>query len=496
MTSPQEIKGSPSFRQARYDEPVIFELPESPDIVKRPFRDAEAPDIPEPLRRATPPRLPELSEAQVVQHYVRLSQMNYGVDTGVYPLGSCTMKYNYKALEDAAADPNAANVHPWQDESTVQGALRIFYELQGMLATIAGMDEVTLQPAAGAHGEFTGVSIISAFHEEKGERDTRTEILLPGSAHGTNPASAAAAGYKVVEVPSTDGRVDVEGLKAAVSERTAGFMLTNPNTLGLFEKDVLEIAGILHDAGALLYYDGANLNAIMGKTTPGKMDFDIVHFNLHKTFGTPHGGGGPGSGPIGVVECLTDYLPVPIAARDGDRYYWDWDRPKSIGKVKAHYGNFGVILRAYLYILMMGGDGLERATERAVLNSNYLASRLKDQLELPYSGRRMHEFVLSGGSLKEKGLSTLNLAKRLLDYGYHAPTVYFPLIVEEALMVEPTEKETKETLDGFADAVASILSEDPELVKGAPYNTAVGKVDEVKAAKDLILTYWDCQECE
>jgi len=361
------------------------------------------------------------------------------------------------------------------------------YELQEMLKKIGGVDAVSLQSAAGAHGEFTGLLIARAYHEDRDEE--RDEVILPDTAHGTNPASASMMGYKVVEIPSKDGCVDLEALESAASDKTAAFMLTNPNTLGIFENDVLEIARIVHDVGAILYYDGANLNAIMGKTTPGKMDFDIVHFNLHKTFSTPHEGGGPGSGPIGVVSRLRDFLPVPVTAYDGEMYFHDYDIPKSVGKVRSFYGNFAVLLRAYVYIKMQGSDGLERVANRSVLNSNYLKERLKGHLDMPYKDLRKHEFVLSGAKLKEKGLSTRDLAKRMMDYGFHPPTVYFPQIVDEALMIEPTETENKETLDAFADAINSILQEDKEKVAGAPYNAAVGRVDEVAAARKPILSY-------
>ena len=431
--------------------------------------------------------LPDLPEREVVKHFINLSQMNFGVDNGFYPLGSCTMKYNPKICDFIASWESVTAIHPLQHPSTAQGALTLMHELEKMLCEIGGVDAVTLQPAAGAHGEYTGMQIVRAYHESRGEK--RKEVILPDTAHGTNPASAAMVGYDVLDLPSKEGCVDIDALKAAISDDTAAFMLTNPNTLGLFEKDVVEIARVVHEAGALLYYDGANLNAIMGKTSPGAMDFDIVHFNLHKTFATPHGGGGPGSGPVGVKAFLEEYLPVPrIVERDG-AYDLDSDRPKSIGKVKAFYGNFGVLVRAYAYIRMMGGDGLERASEDAVLNSNYLKHRLKDMFDLPYGDLRKHEFVLSGRKLKQKGLRTMDFAKRLLDYGFHAPTVYFPLIVDEALMIEPTETETKDTLDAFAEACERILSEDPEILKGAPYNTARRRIDEVKAAKNMILSW-------
>ncbi|MGQ9583280.1 MAG: aminomethyl-transferring glycine dehydrogenase subunit GcvPB [Thermoplasmatota archaeon] len=435
--------------------------------------------------------IPQLSEVEVVRHFIHLSQMNYGVDTGLYPLGSCTMKYNPKICEELARWPEVAELHPYQDESTIQGALRLMHELGQYLCAISGMDAVTLQPAAGAAGEYTGMMMVRAYHDDRGELERRTQVILPDTAHGTNPASASMAGFEVVEVPSRDGCVDVDALRTAVSDRTAAFMLTNPNTLGIFEDRVLEIARVVHDAGALLYYDGANLNAIMGWARPGDMNYDIVHFNLHKTFAAPHGGGGPGAGPVGVKRALEPYLPVPTVEFDGETYYFDYDRPKSIGKVKSLYGNFGVLVRAYAYIRLMGASGLRRASEMAVLNSNYLRARLEKRYPLPHRRLRKHEFVISGSVLKKKGLRTLDLSKRLLDYGFHAPTIYFPLIVDEAMMIEPTESEGREALDAFARAMLEILDEDPELVRAAPHNCAVRRVDDVQAAKTPVLTWRD-----
>ena len=472
------------YHQAVHDVPLLFEgctRSQEDDI-----SEAASALLPEELLRDCL-SLPELPEREVVKHFINLSQMNFGVDNGMYPLGSCTMKYNPKICDEIVAWDTVSNVHPLQDVTTIQGALQLMAELEDMLCEIGGVDAVTLQPAAGAHGEFTGVHIVRAYHESRGEK--RTEVILPETAHGTNPASAAMVGYDVLDLPSKEGCVDIEALKAAVSDDTAAFMLTNPNTLGLFEKDVEEIAGILHEAGALLYYDGANLNAIMGKTSPGKMDFDIVHFNLHKTFATPHGGGGPGSGPVGVKKHLEEFLPVPRISRDEEGYGLDYDRPRSIGRVKSFFGNFGVLVRAHAYITMKGGKGLERVSEEAVLNSNYLKSQLKDLFDMPYGDLRKHEFVLSGSVLKKKGVRTMDFAKRLLDYGFHAPTVYFPLIVDEALMIEPTETETKETLDAFADACRKIMSEDPELLRSAPHSAARSRIDEVKAARDMILSW-------
>src|SRR2546427_10535970 len=436
--------------------------------------------------------IPNLSEHDVVRHFTRLSQMNFGIDTGFYPLGSCTMKFNPKFTEELAALPTVTRIHPDQDESTVQGALRVLYELQDILARIGGMDAVTLQPAAGAQGEFTGLLIAQAYHRERGE--TRDEVLLPDTAHGTNFASAGMLGFKVIEVPSANGQVDLAALKNAAGPRTLALMLTNPNTLGIFETRVHEIAEIVHAAGGLLYYDGANFNAILGKTNPGAMGFDIHHFNLHKTFTTPHGGGGPGVGPVGVRKFLEPFLPVPQVAFDGRQYTLDYDRPKSIGKVRAWYGNFALLVRAYAYILSQGSDGLAWVTERAVLNANYLMKRLSPLLDVPYPGLRKHEFVASGAKLKERGLRTMDLAKRLMDFGMHPPTVYFPHLIDEAIMPEPTETESKETLDAFAETVAEILKEDPELVRTAPHNTTAKRVDEVLAAREPILSWRMGQE--
>jgi len=473
------------YHQAVHEVPTLFESCERPTSGEK-FDPTLGGMLPKDVVRSELD-LPDLPERDVIKHFINLSQMNFGVDNGMYPLGSCTMKYNPKICDDIASWPSVADIHPLQDISTIQGALRLMHELEKMLCEVGGVDAVTLQPAAGAAGEFTGVHIVRAFHEANGE--TRKEIVLPDTAHGTNPASAAMVGYDVLDLPSKDGCVDVEALKAAISKDTAAFMLTNPNTLGLFEKNVREIAGIIHDAGALLYYDGANLNAIMGKTSPGKMDFDIVHFNLHKTFATPHGGGGPGAGPVGVKKRLEEFLPVPRIIEKNGIYSLDSDRPRSIGKVRAFFGNYAVLVRAYAYIRMLGGKGLVSASENAVLNSNYLKERLKGDFELPYAELRKHEFVLSGAPLKKKGLRTVDFAKRLLDYGFHAPTVYFPLIVDEAIMIEPTESESKETLDRFVEACEAILKEDPKLLHDAPVNTARRRLDEAKAARDMIFSW-------
>jgi glycine dehydrogenase subunit 2 len=435
--------------------------------------------------------LPEVSEIDVVRHYTSLSTMNYGVDTGFYPLGSCTMKYNPKINEEVASTPKLANIHPYQSEDTVQGSLEVMYDLAEMLSEISGMDKVTLQPAAGAHGEITGIMLIKAYHNSRGDKK-RTKIITPDSAHGTNPATINMAGYEAVEIISTPtGEVDIEALKEALDDEVAGFMLTNPNTLGLFERNIKEIAELVHEAGGLLYYDGANMNAIMGKTRPGDMGFDVMHFNLHKTFSTPHGGGGPGSGPVGVKKKLEKFLPVPVISKENEKFYFDYDIPESIGKVKGFYGNYGVILKAYSYVLTMGGKGLREASEMAVINANYMMNKLKKYYKLPVDRICKHEFVLDG-LIDNDRVTTLDIAKRLIDYGYHPPTIYFPLIVHEALMSEPTETESRETLDEFIEALIAIskeAKENPEVLKSAPSNTYIKRIDEVKAARELILKW-------
>jgi len=488
------------FKQSKWDEPLIFELgsegrrgfipPKIENEIINEVGDVLS-LIPESVKRKELPQLPQLSEVEVMRHFIKLSQMNYCVDLGPYPLGSCTMKYNLRISERLVKHEGLAWVHPYQDEETVQGLLEIMYKLGKWLAKITGMYEFCLQPSAGAHGELLGALIIRAYHKLNGELGKRKEMIVPDSAHGTNPASAAMAGFKVVVVPSgEDGCIDVEALKSAVSEKTAGLMLTNPNTLGLFERRIIEVADIIHEVGGLLYYDGANLNAIMGRVRPGDMGFDIVHLNLHKTFGTPHGGGGPGSGPVGVVEELEKFLPVPRIAYDSKRYYLDYNKPYSIGKIKSFYGNVAVLVKAYVYILSMGAEGLKEASEIAVLNSNYLMRKLEKikGFTLPYAPEvpRKHEFVLSAKEMyKETGVRTLNVAKRLLDHGLHAPTIYFPLIVEEALMIEPTESQTKEDLDLYAEVMRRISEEaykEPKKVLEAPYNTAVRRIDEARAS--------------
>ncbi|MCQ6281348.1 aminomethyl-transferring glycine dehydrogenase subunit GcvPB [Bacillus sp. EB600] len=447
--------------------------------------------LPKHLIRETPAELPEVSELQLVRHYTALSNKNYGIDNGFYPLGSCTMKYNPKINEDVARMDGFSRIHPYQPAETVQGALEVLYELQEELAVITGMDAVTLQPAAGAQGEWTGLMLVKAYHKQKGE--VRTKVLVPDSAHGTNPASASVAGFEAVTIPSNEhGLVDLEELKKHVDQNTAALMLTNPNTLGLFEKEIVEIANAVHEAGGLLYYDGANANAILGKSTPGKMGFDIVHLNLHKTFTGPHGGGGPGAGPVGVKEKLIPFLPVPRVAKENGQYVLDYNQPLSIGRVKGYYGNFGILLRAYTYIRTMGPEGLRQVSEDAVLHANYLRKKLEPYFEAPYSQVCKHEFVLSGSRQKKLGVRTLDMAKRLLDFGYHPPTIYFPLNVEECMMIEPTETESKETLDAFADVMIQIakeVEENPEIVLDAPHTTVIGRLDEVKAARQPILRY-------
>ena len=475
------------YKSAKYDESLLNELSGS---VKEKVKPSEL--IPHSLRRKEDIDVPNLDETQIVRHFHHLSQMNYGVDSGFYPLGSCTMKYNPKICEEIASWHSFACTHPYQDISTVQGNLQIMFELERMLCEITGMDYFSLQPAAGAQGEFLGMLFTRAYHEFNNDKE-RNEVILPDTAHGTNPASVTMAGYKLVEIPSTkDGTVDLGMLEKALSEKTACFMLTNPNTLGIFESDILEISKMVHKAGSLLYYDGANINAIMGETRPGDMGFDIVHLNLHKTFATPHGGGGPGSGPVGVKIKLEKFLPSPRITKKSDFYSFDYDAPDSIGKIKGFYGNFSVLLKAYIYILMMGKDGLKEASEVAVLNSNYMKKKILDskKYDMPYKKLRKHEFVISCEKLRqEKEIRAIDVAKRLLDHGVHPPTIYFPLIVKEALMIEPTETESKEDLDNFVEALLKIADEDPKIVKNAPNNTPVKRVDEVGASKNPVLTW-------
>lgn len=476
------------YKSASYDEPLLNELLPSEKKLDKPID-----LLPRCLQKKQPLNIPTLDETQVARHFLRLSQMNYGIDTGIYPLGSCTMKYNPKICEEIANWEKFSCTHPCQDISTVQGNLQIMFELERMLCGITGMDYFCLQPAAGAHGEFLGMLLTRAYHEHN-DNIQRDEVIIPDTAHGTNPASATMAGYKLIEIPSTkDGTVDLEKLEKTLSEKTACFMLTNPNTLGIFESEILEIQKMVHNVGALLYYDGANINAIMGKARPGDMGFDIVHLNLHKTFATPHGGGGPGSGPVGVNAKLERFLPIPrIASKKDGTYTLEYNAPDSIGKIKEHYGNFSVLLKAYIYLLMMGGDGLKEASEIAVLNSNYMKEKILDSkyYEMPYKQLRKHEFVLSCEKLKqEKDITAKDVAKRLLDYGLHPPTIYFPLIVKEALMIEPTETESRKDLNRYVDALIKIAEEKPEIVKNAPNKTSVKRVDEVQATKTPVLTW-------
>ena len=479
-----------TFRQARWEEPAIWDLAPGPADGEVPA----VPGVPERFRRKRPVRWPELSEPEVVRHYTRLSQMNFGIDTAPYPLGSCTMKYNPKVSEMLARRRAAADLHPYQPEETAQGALEIFWRLERLLAKVTGLPEVSLQAAAGAHGEYSAMLMVRAYYRDRGELGTRTEVLLPDTAHGTNPASAAMAGFATREIPSKDGCVDVAALRAAVSEKTACFMLTNPNTAGLFESDILEITEVVHGAGGMLYYDGANLNAILGVTHPGRMGFDVAHLNLHKTFATPHGGGGPGAGVLAANEILGPYLPVPRIVKSGRKFRLDYDRPKSIGKIKTGYGNFGLDLRAYAFALAHGEEGLRHVARRSVLNSNYAGLRLGQYLPRPFRPLVKHEFVLSGAPLKARGVHTIDLAKRLLDEGVHAPTVYFPSLVEESLMVELPETESRRELERYIAAFERAITDTPENLHAAPRNLAVRRVDEVRAARDPILSWKDQRE--
>ncbi len=464
-------------------------------------------------RRSRPPALPELSEPEIVRYYTRLSRLNHSIDLGIYPLGSCTMKYNPKVNDELAAMRGFTALHPYQAEEDAQGTLELMWDLEQALVTVTGMCRATLQPAAGAHGEFVGILMIRAFHRDHGG-SSRDTVIVPDSAHGTNLATATMAGYRVMELESSErGLIDLETLRSALSEKTAAIMLTNPNTLGLFEEDVLEITRLAHDAGALVYYDGANLNAIMGKARPGDMGMDVVHMNLHKTFSTPHGGGGPGAGPVAVCPRLEPYLPSPLVSlrsaeeggaesrngggargdSDDRRFFLDYDRPASIGRVRGFYGNVGVLVRAYAYILSMGGDGLTQASEDAVTNANYLRTRIGDTYPIPYDRICMHEFVASAARLKkDTGINAGDVAKRILDFGIHAPTVYFPLIVPEALMIEPTETESLESLDGLAQILLDIdreARETPDVVSSAPHTTPVRRPDETRAARHPVLRW-------
>src|SRR6267143_809381 len=443
--------------------------------------------LPRDLIRSEPPTLPSLSEPEVMRHYSRLASMNYSISEQFYPLGSCTMKYNPVANEAAAALPGFTGLHPYQDEDTAQGALELMWRLEQALCAVVGVDRVTLQPAAGAHGEWTALRMIQAYHRSRGE--ARTEVLVPDSAHGTNPASAALSGFQVVEVKSgPDGRISLADLEAKLSSKVAALMLTNPNTLGLFERDILDIAELVHATGAKLYYDGANLNAFMGICRPGDMGFDAVHMNLHKTFTTPHGGGGPGAGPVGVKTELVPFLPAPTVERTNGHLTFDHKRPQSIGRVRSFYGNFGMLVRAYTYILAMGGDGLSQASQDAVLSANYLRKLVEGDLEMPHDGPCMHEFVASARNLAPNGIKALDVAKGLLERDFYAPTIYFPLVVPEAIMVEPTETESKATLDAFAAALRDIVEQartDPAALHAEPHSLPVGRLDEVGTARRI-----------
>jgi glycine dehydrogenase subunit 2 len=477
-----------------HDFPLIFERSRpGRRAYSLPEANVEAPPldelIPEDLRRDEPPGLPEVSERDLVQHYTRLSQRNWAIDVGAYPLGSCTMKYNPKVAEDAAALPGFARLHPMAADELVQGALELLGTLELALCEATGMARLTFQPAAGAQGELTGLLIMRAHHTASG--DARTRVIIPDSAHGTNPASVTLAGYKAEEVRSDErGLVDVDALRKVLDDDVAGLMLTNPNTLGLFERDIQEIAAAVHEVGGLLYYDGANFNSIVGVVRPGDMGFDIVHMNLHKTFATPHGGGGPGSGPLAVSERLERFLPTPVLTFDegAEVWRWDYDRPDAIGRIHSFHGNFGINVRAYAYLRSNGPEGLRRVAERAVLNANYLRALVADAYPTAFDGTCMHEFVATAKPLKKHGVRAMDVAKRLIDLGYHPPTVYFPLIVDEALMVEPTETESKETIDGLAAALNQIATEardDPELLHNAPETTPVRRPDEARAARSL-----------
>ncbi len=474
---------------------LLFELSHSGRRTHRlPPCDVPAPEaedlLPAEALADSPPPLPEVGEIDLVRHFVNLSQRNMSIDTNFYPLGSCTMKYNPKRHERLASLPGLANLHPLQSDASSQGMLGLLWELQNILAEIAGLDAVSLQPAAGAHGELTALLVAHAYFRDH-QQEERTRVLIPDSAHGTNPASAAIAGFDAVSVKSNArGLVDLDDLRAKLDERTAVFMITNPNTLGLFDDQIATITDLLHRHGALVYLDGANMNAILGVTRPGDFGADMMHYNVHKTFTGPHGAGGPGAGPIAVRAHLAPYLPAPVVARRGDEFYLDYDRPRSIGRVRSFFGNVGILVRGYCYIRTLGPDGLRQVSENAVLNANYLLARVKGGYDVPYGDRCMHEFVASAQALRrQRKVSAMDVAKRLLDYGYHAPTVYFPLVVPEAMMIEPTETESKETLDAFADALLYIRDEDTELLHTAPHSRLISRPDEVRAAKEPMLRW-------
>ncbi|MDE6017335.1 MAG: aminomethyl-transferring glycine dehydrogenase subunit GcvPB [Muribaculaceae bacterium] len=480
----------------KYYDKLIFELSRPGrvgyELPKNGFDTDGEKEIPSDLLRKSSLDLPEVSELDVVRHYTNLSNKNFGVDTGFYPLGSCTMKYNPKINEELAGLPQFASLHPLQDPATAQGALELYWNLQNFLSKLAGFAEFTLNPYAGAHGELTGLMVMRSYHKARGDHK-RTKIIVPDSAHGTNPASAMVAGLEVVEVKSRpNGSIDIEDLKPLLNDEVAGIMMTNPNTLGMFETEILEIAKLVHDAGGLLYYDGANFNPLLGKVRPGDMGFDIMHINLHKTFSTPHGGGGPGSGPVGVAQHLVKFLPNPHVKKDADGKFRVETGDEALGSVSSFFGNFGVMMKAYAYILSLGKEGIKEVGPMATLNANYIKESLKDDYLLPIEGACKHEFVFDGLKDKSTGVTTLNVAKRLLDYGFHAPTIYFPLLFHESMMIEPTETESLETLDEFIDVmhkVAKEARETPDEVKNAPLSTIVRKLDETTAAKTPILNY-------
>lgn len=490
------------YRQARYEEPLIYDLSKKGRRAYLPPKTDVSPmdiSIPESMKRKVPPELPELHEGEVMRHYLRLSQMNYCVDSGIYPLGSCTMKYNPKINEALARAEGLAYTHPYQPVETIQGTLEMMYKLQQSLTDLAGLPYCSLQPPAGAAGEYTGLFLIRAYHEDRGDLD-RDEIVTPDSSHGTNPASTIMNGYKIIEIKSNEnGQVDLDALRAAVSEKTAGFMITNPNTLGIFESEICDIAEIVHEAGGLLYYDGANFNAIVGKIRPGEMGFDVLHYNLHKTFATPHGGGGPGSGPVCCSERLKDFLPVPTVEYEEEKnvYCLNYDLPKTIGKVHGYYGNIGVVLRGYAYICALGAKGLIHTSEQAVLVANYAMRKIEaiDGLRLRFNRDlpRKHECVIDASPLKHQiGVGAMDIAKMLISRGKHAPTVLFPLIVHEALMIEPTENENKESIDDFVQVLKEEIDkarDNPDYAHDAPYWTSVGRLDDSWAVKNLILSY-------
>lgn len=472
---------------------LIFELSRPGRRCHRPPA-SDVPDargtLPDTQRAEGPPPLPEVGEIDLIRHFTNLSARNMSIDTNFYPLGSCTMKYNPKRHERLGGLPGFANLHPLQHDDTTQGMLELLYGMQEYLAEISGLPAVSLQPAAGAQGELAALFVAHAYFKDKGE-EHRTKVLVPDSAHGTNPASAALAGFDTVTVKGTaKGLVDLDDLKAKLDDKTAVFMITNPNTLGLFETQIETITKLLHDRGALVYLDGANMNAILGITRPGDFGADMQHYNVHKTFTGPHGGGGPGSGPIAVREFLAPYLPAPIVVKEGDKYRLNFDMPKSIGRVRTFFGTIGILFRGYCYIRTLGPDGLKQVSEHAVLNANYLRARASEAFDVPHAGPCMHEFVASARTLmREKKVRAMDVCKRLLDYGFHAPTVYFPLVVPEALMMEPTETESKETLDAFADALLAIVKEDPETLRTAPHSHIISRPDEVKAAKEPVLRW-------